>query len=316
MADKINVRYLSSAIAVCEAAYLLPTPPTGTGASVTHWSRTDDGETVAVPEVELTILAGADVELAAGAMLVAEEVHNTYLEESSAVTLTNGTEIVNYNAHGFYTGDGPIRFTGTLPGELSLTAEYWVIRASANTFQVATTRALALAGTETTFTGDGADVVVHWVDGIKSTSTAITSADATANTFTLVDHGLTANQVVQLSNSGGALPASFAADTDYYVVEVDEDTFSLSLTSNGAAYNFTDAGTGTHSVIDNDLAATSETVYVLFAKINAGAAVDLTSTVAYRERFTHRPGIVAYHLCATGDVMAPITAYVRAVSVE
>lgn len=316
--DSLKVRYLTDAVAMCEAAYLLPTPPTGAGADVAAWSHDLSAtDPIGVPEVEVTILAGATVELADGVSLFAEEVHEHYVEESASVTATNGTEIINYTAHGFYTGDGPIRFTAaTIPTGLSASAEYWVIRADADTFQVAETRALALAGTEKTFSSDGATVVVHWVTGIKSETFALDSVDATANTFTKTAHGLADNQKIQLATSAADLPASLTIDTDYWVILVDADTFQLAATSNGAAIDIGDAGTGTHTVIHNELAATSETVFVRVCELNEGYAIVLAADVAYRERVPHRPNVVAYHLAATGDVLAPITAYVRGVSVE
>jgi hypothetical protein len=316
MADKLKARYLSDAVAMIENTWPTPTPANGLGANVSAWSRTDDGEQVSVPEVEVTILGAGDVELADGAYIVAEEIHTHYAEESIAVTFTNGTEIVNLTDHGFYTGDGPIRFTATtMPTGLSAAVQYWVIRVTSGTFQVAETRALALAGTEKTFSTDGTLPFVHWVTGTKSTSQSITSVDATANTFTKVGHGLTANQVVQLSTTT-TLPASLAVDADYYVIVTSSSVFQLSLTSNGAAYNITDIGTGDHSVISNSLAATSETVFLKFLELNEGYAISLEADIGYRERFTHRPGVVAYHLVATEDAPVPLTAYVRAVSEE
>jgi microcystin-dependent protein len=54
--------------------------------------------------------------------------------------------------------------------------------------------------------------------------------------------------IVQLTNSGGALPSGFAAATVYYVIEATTTTFKLSLTYGGSAVNGTTNGTGTHTV--------------------------------------------------------------------
>lgn len=52
-------------------------------------------------------------------------------------------------AHGHVTGDGPVRLTttGTLPAPLALATDYFVIRIDANTIKLASSLALALAGT-------------------------------------------------------------------------------------------------------------------------------------------------------------------------
>ena len=57
--------------------------------------------------------------------------------------------------HGFATGDGPIQITGTIPTGLALLTDYWVIKIDADDFYVAATRALAIAGTNLTYTSDG-----------------------------------------------------------------------------------------------------------------------------------------------------------------
>lgn len=310
------VNYASSdPVAVCEAARSLPNPPTGDGADVSGWTLAGYGGPA---EFELTILAGATVELAAGAMLVAEEVHDTFPEESAAVTATNATETINYTGHGFQTGDGPVRISGTPPTGLSITTEYWVIRTGANTLQLATSRANALSSTEVTFSTDGANVVLHWVTGVKSLTRAVTAVDSSAGVETLsfaAAHGLTTAQRVQVSNSGGALPANLTADTDYYVIVVDSDSIALATSAGnaqaGTRIDLGDNGTGTQTVIYNEYGPTSATAYSMFHVLNGGLAVDLTADIGYRERVSHRPGVVAYHLVATLDVFAPVTAYVR-----
>ncbi len=50
-----------------------------------------------------------------------------------------GTETYTAAGHGLLTGDGPVRLTttGTLPGNLTLATDYWVIRITADTFKLA-----------------------------------------------------------------------------------------------------------------------------------------------------------------------------------
>jgi hypothetical protein len=78
-------------------------------------------------------------------------------KSKGAVTFTNGTELCNLNSHGLATGDC-IEFTnagGALPAELTANTNYFVIYNNANSFKVAATLALAIAGTAINITDDG-----------------------------------------------------------------------------------------------------------------------------------------------------------------
>lgn len=314
----VNLQYVTEKIAMCEAARSLPAPPTGDGADVSDWTqapRNGQGNGLAVPWVEVTVLAGADVSLADGAAIYSEEEHDTFPEESNAVTLTNATEIVNYTAHGFYTGDGPVRLSGTLPAQLDDETEYYVIRVDADDLKLAATRADALAGTDVEFASDGADVVLHWVTGTKSTSQNASAHDGDEDTFTIAAHGIATGTRVQVANSGGGLPTGLAANTDYYAIRVDAATLSFATTAElaaaGTAIDFDGDGTGTQSVISDNRGPTEETVYLLFKELNEGYALDLKANVGYREVFAHRPGVLAYHLVTEKDAFVPLTSYVQ-----
>lgn len=74
----------------------------------------------------------------------------------------------------------------------------------------------------------------------------VTFANAT-DIFTSNAHGLVNGDCVQLTNSGGAIPAGFSLLTNYFVISVTTNTFKLSATLNGASVNGTDDGTGTNS---------------------------------------------------------------------
>ncbi len=57
---------------------------------------------------------------------------------------------LNITAHGLITADGPFHFvagSGTLPDDVTEATEYWIIRLDDDNFSIATTRALAVAGT-------------------------------------------------------------------------------------------------------------------------------------------------------------------------
>jgi hypothetical protein len=81
--------------------------------------------------------------------------------------------------------------------------------------------------------------------------TTFTVPDHTNDRCYSVAHGLYTGETVQVSNSGGALPAGLSAATDYYVVKYDADNFRLATTLTnawaGTVINITGAGTGTHS---------------------------------------------------------------------
>lgn len=59
-------------------------------------------------------------------------------------------ECTTASAHGLSTGDGPFHLTTSaadLPLNLTINTDYWIIKVSATVFKLATTKALALAGT-------------------------------------------------------------------------------------------------------------------------------------------------------------------------
>ena len=86
--------------------------------------------------------------------------------EATDLAATSTTKVVtpvpassNFTAaaHGYNTGDGPLRYTAatTYPTGLSNSVEYWVIRDDANTIGLARSRKAAYAGQRVTFTGTG-----------------------------------------------------------------------------------------------------------------------------------------------------------------
>jgi hypothetical protein len=87
---------------------------------------------------------------------------------------------------------------------------------------------------------------------LSFTSFTFTAANAT-DLCTKVAHGLeTGDGPINVSNSGGALPAPLAAATGYWIIKISADTFKLatSLASAyaGTAINLTTDGTGTQTL--------------------------------------------------------------------
>jgi uncharacterized phiE125 gp8 family phage protein len=87
-------------------------------------------------------------------------------------------------------------------------------------------------------------VTIRYKAGFVVPFTAVAGTDV----ITAAGHTFSNGAAVQLSNSGGALPAGLSANTDYYVINVSGNTLKLSATDGGAAIDITGAGTGTHFI--------------------------------------------------------------------
>lgn len=110
---------------------------------------------------------------------------------ASASDVDDGTDTFTENAHGFVTGT-QIRYTATssvaVPG-LSVGTTYFVINLTANTFQLATTYANALAGTEIVIsgTGTGNQTFTVGVDMTASTLLKVGSVQLSDYLYTYFD---------------------------------------------------------------------------------------------------------------------------------
>lgn len=105
------------------------------------------------------------------------------------------------------------------------------------------------------------DTSGRWVVGPTALVVAddvVESVDASTDTFTLTSHGLeTADGPLQLTTDD-TLPSGLALTTDYWAIVVDANNIKLAASLAAAiaetAVDITDAGVGTHTVVD-----TSET---------------------------------------------------------
>lgn len=81
---------------------------------------------------------------------------------------------------------------------------------------------------------------------------------ATTDICTLTAHGFNLGLIVQVSNSGGALPTGLLASTNYYVIPINANTFYLATTlANalaGTHIDITGAGSGTNTISPTALA--------------------------------------------------------------
>lgn len=130
---------------------------------------------------------------------------------SAAVfTTTNATETVNITGHGLVTGDGPVRLTnsgGALPTGYATGTDYWVVNTGANTLQLATSRANALAGTVVSISDDGTGTHTMTVKLAKRMVVWSMATQKTAGVMIMPDD---ANAVQQ--TLGGLYAAKVTAD--------------------------------------------------------------------------------------------------------
>ena len=110
------------------------------------------------------------------------------------------------------------------------------------------TVAAAVTGGLHSNAGYGWSAAIKPVTITASTPVTVTAAGAT-NIFTAATHGLVDDDVLVVSNSGGALPAGMAINTKYYVQKIDANTFYLNTrqADAGSRLDITTDGTGTNS---------------------------------------------------------------------
>jgi hypothetical protein len=156
------------------------------------------------------------------------------------------------------------------------------------------------------------------LDALTVSATNFTTTHG-AETITSSTHGLkTGDGPIRLTNSGGALPAGYAADTDYYVIYVDADTIKLATTRAnayaGTAVAITGDGTGTHTYAGYTSGTTvcQRGKWLNFGLIGelGDGAVALVVEGGYLTRFNHSPRVVGYALVGTLDT-GNVTATVR-----
>lgn len=121
-------------------------------------------------------------------------------------------------------------------------------------------------------------------------------------------HGLvTGDGPIRLTNSGGALPAGYSADTDYYVIANNANSFKLATSRAnafaGTAVAISGDGTGTHTYTGYTSGNTSceRAVFQSYGLLGdaADGAITLTQQRGYLQRLNHSPRVVAYALSGT-----------------
>lgn len=147
-----------------------------------------------------------------------------------------------------------------------------------------------------------------------------------AETIQDTGHGLlTGDGPVRLSNSGGALPAGFEEDTDYWVIKVDNDNLKLASSQAnalaGTAVAITDDGTGTHTMSDyvspvNPDDRTERLYWALLGALNDDTTINVNAQEAYVERVQHDPLFKYYAVVAGATNTETITAVLVPVETE
>lgn len=196
-------------------------------------NSTDYGIAVSGPGITDT-----DVEVTSDAAATRAEIHSALVTALNAVTGKNYTaaftalvnaddtftaaadDICTAVAHGLLTGDGPFQLTTTvtLPAGLSLATNYWVIRLDDDTFSLATSLALALAGTAVDITdaGTGTHTISDTVDTKRPDEPILVTGDAAGNWFSLApaetEGAPTVNRLlVELTHADPGIAADIAA---------------------------------------------------------------------------------------------------------
>lgn len=162
--------------------------------------------------------------------------------------IDTGTEVITSVGHGLSTGwIVQVSTDGTaLPSPLVAATNYFAIKATDDTFKLATSLANATGGTAIDISTVGTPAAFDIA--------ADTDIDVLTNIITEAAHGLSTGWVVQVSTDGLALPDPLLVSTNYYVIKMTDNTFKL-------AASLVDAQAGTEiDFIDTGSAASTITV--------------------------------------------------------
>jgi hypothetical protein len=213
---------------------------------------------------------------------------------TATVTITIATPgVVSLTAHGLLTGAKIIlTTTGALPTGLSANTTYWVIRVDANTFQLATSLANAIAGTAITTSGTqsgvhtlaygGLSLTGPWLKGNYSgttitsgyvgqvlTGSAITDNNSTSTTFATIS-SISMTPGVWMVYYGVTLAITNGASAG-------NNTYGQLIISDGARVDSSEA------IIQGPAGASLSTA----ARLGAVAIVNLSAAVTYNLQVQH-----------------------------
>lgn len=183
---------------------------------------------------------------------------------SQTFTAEPGDNFIYVATSGYLSGTGPFRLTttGTLPAGLSRGVDYWTIvtngTAPGDTFKLALSEALALAGTEVAITDTGSGV--HTIVYVGDDPLVGFSEDFNSTNFEdYLEFSIDLDVVPVASGDGpfrvtttGTPPAGYATDTNYWFIKQSSGTGWLAASESdallGIAIPLTDGGTGTQTL--------------------------------------------------------------------
>ena len=102
--------------------------------------------------------------------------------------------------------------------------------------------------------GNGMVTRIQCSNGGLNKTFVAADVNTTSDTIAIANHGFATGQKVQLSNSGGGLPAPLTASTDYYIIRLTDSVLRLATTfANATAtlpvqIDLTTTGTGTQTI--------------------------------------------------------------------
>lgn len=169
-------------------------------------------------------------------------------------------------AHAFVDGL-PIQLTttGVLPAPLALATTYFVLVTDANYFQLEA----SVGGGAIVLTDIGSGV--HTVTPVAKANLVLNANwDEVADEVNDTAHGFVDEEVIQLTTTG-TLPTNLSLATNYFIIFTDVNTYQLEASVGGGAINFTDKGTGDHTVTRFSVADDVEDVSILAEQINLPA---------------------------------------------
>lgn len=130
-------------LVICAAQSAISFPPIKL-ADVSRWNASSG----VVPEFDLEVWCDASCTLSS-TELFAGVLHPGVIDDDNFDSVDATTNIITITGHALESGDGPIQLTnsgGALPGGLAAATDYYVIKLSTSTIQLANSRANALAG--------------------------------------------------------------------------------------------------------------------------------------------------------------------------
>jgi hypothetical protein len=259
--------------------------------------------------------------------------HGATVAITSADAATNIFTLVG---HGLLTGESVALTGGTVPAEFVLSTslaypfsrlniqEYFFIKLTDDTFQLATTHYNAMAGTAIDFAASPSfsGVSITKLGGgagwylrddfsrMAAVSFATTAVNTTAETITLTGNAFSHMHKVTFSSTGG-VPAGLVAGTAYWLIYVSAGVYKVASTEAnafaGTAINLTSQGTGTHTI------TTAEHFVILTDTLSPSANDYNTSPVGCAPKYlkmgylTSESGYIRMQACLWWDNSAHIS---------